>query len=232
MKGCILHISNCGNKGVISGENGERYDFSTEQLLSDSKLKVSSEVDFIPEDNIATKIFLLDKSPSVSVDEIKAKALNFKENPIVGQVLALFTNGIHNKFGVISSILFFISIFLTVFYYPHISLLNSHMREASILDSGLGSIIFILSLSLIAFFYGGATKKYTKIIMTLIVVFTFIGYFNHFIVIQEVIQLSGQRRPPIYLDFTTPYILLNIAAIVMIVISSLKASYVSDPKTI
>jgi len=73
MKGKILDYSIKNSSGIISGEDGNRYEFSNSEWKSDKSPKVNQKVDFDAEDKIAKAIYL--ESSSVSFD---TEALNSK----------------------------------------------------------------------------------------------------------------------------------------------------------
>lgn len=87
MKGVILHVDYSQRGGLISGENGIRYMFSYDSWREQRPPHREARVDFLPDGDIATEIFL-DKTV---VDE------NSEKNKLVALLLCLFFGflGVH-----------------------------------------------------------------------------------------------------------------------------------------
>jgi len=57
MQGTILEVSFQGNPGVITGENGDRYNFNPGQWRAIDNPRKGQRVDFLPSDSEATEIY-------------------------------------------------------------------------------------------------------------------------------------------------------------------------------
>lgn len=76
MKGIIIDFNNEEKKGLILGNDGNRYKFNYEaEWKNKNKIpKIDDEVDFIIKDNIATEIFSLNKKSNIILEENQANS--------------------------------------------------------------------------------------------------------------------------------------------------------------
>jgi len=112
MQGTVLGFDEKTGKGMISGEDGNRYPFMTEDIMGDGKISRSTKVDFVPENGKAKEIYRAASSND--------SPLSGDKNKIVAGLLALFLGvfGIHKfylgkaKAGVIMLLTFVLGFIL------------------------------------------------------------------------------------------------------------------------
>lgn len=68
MRGKILYFSESDGKGIITGIDGNRYDFTENDLRNPLNLRQGTEVDFEIEDKRAIDIYVIQKIPSTIVN--------------------------------------------------------------------------------------------------------------------------------------------------------------------
>ncbi len=102
MKGSVLGFNEADGTGVISGEDGNRYSFSMEEVKDDTEISTGSKVDFDVDDGFAKEIYgvvgmaaHLDKSLEVG-----------KEALSMGKDAAAKASGFFSK-GMMKEIFFF-----------------------------------------------------------------------------------------------------------------------------
>ncbi len=169
MRGKILDYTIQNSTGVISGEDGNRYQFSNSQWKSDKSPTVNQKVDFITEGTEAKEIYL-EISSSINADEIKSRI-----NQIEGseKIKNIFSNGIQNKFGFFLSIAILVGLFLPVIAIPYLG-------EAALIDDGFGKIIFLMTIGISFLFFSGIQDKLLKIltiIVSIVVLYSFVSLF-------------------------------------------------------
>jgi len=111
MQGTVLSYNEGDGTGIISGEDGNRYPFTRNEVQGDSKISRASKVDFVVDDGNAMEIYK-------SVGSIES--FSGEKNKIVAGLLALFLGslGIHKfylgrmKQGVIMVATFFLGFIL------------------------------------------------------------------------------------------------------------------------
>jgi len=111
MKGTVLSYNEEEGSGIISGEDGNRYKFSSQDTQGDSKISRASNVDFVVENGEAKEIYK-------AVGSIES--FSGDKNKLVAGLLALFLGsfGIHKfylgrmKQGVIMLVTFFLGFIL------------------------------------------------------------------------------------------------------------------------
>ena len=138
MKGKILDYSIQNSSGIISGDDGNRYEFLNVEWKSDKLPKINQKVDFIIDGNNAKGIYLENSSIQLDTNELKSKLSEIRNSEKVNSVIS---NGIQNKFGFIVSLIIGISLFFPIIKIPFLG-------EISLLDTGLGKLIFVLILIL------------------------------------------------------------------------------------
>lgn len=169
MKGKILDYSIQNSTGVISGDDGIRYQFSNSQWKSVKSPTVNQKVDFIAENTEAKEIYL-EISSSINADEIKLRI-----NQIEGseKIKDIFSNGIQNKFGFFLSIAILLGLFLPLITIPYLG-------EAALIDDGFGKIIFLATIGISFLFFSGIQDKLLKIltiIVSIVILYSFISLF-------------------------------------------------------
>ena len=83
MKGKILDYSIQNSSGIISGEDGNRYEFSNTEWKSDKAPKTNQKVDFEADNKIAKGIYLESSNLDSDADAIKSKFSNVTDSNIV-----------------------------------------------------------------------------------------------------------------------------------------------------
>ena len=154
MKGKILDFSIQNSSGIISGNDGQRYEFTTAEWKSDKFPKVGQEVDFVVENGKASSLYLI--KTSNQVEDI------FKD---------ITKNGVHNIVGVVVSLLLAFSLFLKT---AHLSYFGS----ISFMDAIDGKILFVLILGVAFLHYTGIKPMLTKIASILISVVMLYEYYQ------------------------------------------------------
>jgi len=88
MKGTVLDFNEAEGTGIISGDDGNRYSFSMDDVKGDSKISRASNVDFTIEGGVAKEIYRAVGS---------VESLSGDKNKLVAGLLALFFGwiGIH-----------------------------------------------------------------------------------------------------------------------------------------
>lgn len=81
MKGKILDYNIQNNSGIILAENGERYNFVTNEWKASKSPSINQSVDFTVNNNVAESIYILNDSSQNS------------KSKIVAGILALFLGG-------------------------------------------------------------------------------------------------------------------------------------------
>jgi TM2 domain-containing membrane protein YozV len=112
MKGKILDFSIQNSSGVISADDGKRYNFSASEWKSDKSPVVNQVVDFAIDGENATGVYLDSSSAAAANPDGKSK--------IVAALLAFFFGGfgVHkfylgcNKAGIIMLLVFFLGFIL------------------------------------------------------------------------------------------------------------------------
>ena len=69
MKGTVLA------HGVISAQNGHRYNFTQEDVKSQDKVQIGDEVDFVANDGRANEIYVISKILNSKISNIRTLAL-------------------------------------------------------------------------------------------------------------------------------------------------------------
>lgn len=95
MKGKILDYSIQNSSGIISGDDGNRYEFLNVEWKSDKLPKINQKVDFIIDGNNAKGIYLENSSIQLDTNELKSKLSEIRNSEKVNSVIS---NGIQNKF--------------------------------------------------------------------------------------------------------------------------------------
>lgn len=169
MEGSVLYYNKEDDKGVIRDSSGTRYNFSSDEWKADVLPKLGMSVDFINDGGKATQIFAL--VPSKSTNNFDEKLAEIKKFGLTSKISALFSNGMHNKFGMAASAALLISLFLPIIKIPFIG-------TVSMVESGVGKFLVFLLAILIAFFYGGATRLYTQIVTGIALVIVCFLYYD------------------------------------------------------
>jgi len=169
MKGKILDFSIQNGVGVISADDGKRYNFSASEWKSDKSPTANQIVDFEIADENAVGIYL-DSSSNIAEE----KLAEIKNSDI-------FKNGVQNKTGFIISILLALSLFLK-------AINAGFFGSASFMDGIEGKLLFILILGVAFLYYSGIQQKVLKILSIIITIGIFIKFF---VVFANLSQGSG-----------------------------------------
>ena len=73
MKGKVLNFDETTNRGKISGEDGNRYDFVRMDWKSQNAPNLNVEVDFDVEENKAKEIYCVEKSSTKTANNLEGK---------------------------------------------------------------------------------------------------------------------------------------------------------------
>jgi hypothetical protein len=146
MKGKILDFNIQNASGVISGDDGQRYNFSSSEWKSDKAPTANQIVDFTTEEDNAMGIYLVasEKKIDVDVDTIK------------DNLSSVMKDGIHNKAGVIVSLMLAFSLFFKIID-------AGFLGSASFMDGIEGWILFVFILITTYLHFSGIREKFLKI---------------------------------------------------------------------
>ena len=171
MEGTVLHFDESTQKGVVRSENGDRFEFTGSDWASNGSPQTGVKVDFVAKDNSASAIYAI-SSPGFSVN-VAGKLSDFQGSGVGQKISALFGNGLHNKAGLVAALVVLVTLFLPVIQIPFVG-------SGSLMELGPGKLLFILLTVLAIFFYGGATRLYTRILGGVILGILFFQYFDLF----------------------------------------------------
>jgi hypothetical protein len=259
MEGTVLHFNETEKKGVLRDNDGNRYEFVADEWGSVMKPKSGLLVDFVAKDNVATQIYTLS---SVGISEISnnisEKIVNFQDSDIgkkisekivnlqvtdIGKkVAALFTNGIHNKFGMLATIAVLVSLFFPIIKVPFLGM-------ASIFNFEAGKYLFTILIILSIFFYGGATKLYIKILTGIVLGILFFLYYDLFSGLNQANDLfsgmdqskhlftndysrSEKQNSPNFFSLVSWGAYVNVAACVALFMVSFVKKYINNEEAI
>ena len=166
MKGKILDFSIQNSSGVISADDGKRYNFSASEWKSDTSPSVNQIVDFIINGENAIGIYLDSSSNGIDTDAIKDNILK---------------NGIYNKAGFTVSLLLAFSFFLK-------SIDAGWLGSASFMNGFEGKILFLIVLGAAYLLFAGIQQKLLKILS--IVITAGIGI-KYFLVLMPLLNKGG-----------------------------------------
>ena len=227
MKGKILDYNFQESKGIISGEDGNRYTFENSQWKGSVNPKANQVVDFDFDGQNAKDIYL-DKAP-MNFDGVKDKLgdINAQEkvNEVKYKLNVIKNNGIQNKFGFIISITLAICLFISV---ASLSIGFGSFVEFSVIDSDLGFIALIGTIISAFLFYSGGKQIFTKISIIVVSVVILLFLKDIYIAASDMVSLFGGRNKSIIDGFAEMLhfsIILLITATVLYIISGFKKGY-------
>lgn len=226
MEGSVLYYNKEDGKGVVRDSSGTRYNFSSDEWKADTLPKLGMPVDFINEDGRATQIFTLVSLKSTtlkSTNSSEEKFAKMQNSDFASKVSALFSRGIHNKFGMAAAAALLISLFLPIIRIPFIG-------TVSMVESGVGKFLVVLLAILIAFFYGGATRLYTQIVtgMALVIMcFLYYDLFSGLSYLNNMFGGIGQQslNSPHVLEMLEWGLAVNAVACVALFLAAYKKEY-------
>jgi hypothetical protein len=150
VQGKILDYSIQNSAGVISGDDGQRYNFISAEWKSDKAPASGQIVDFSIDGINAMALYLVSSS-----NALEDKLSEIKDSEMVN---TLVSNGMQHTTGFIVSLLLAFSLFLPV--------IDAGMfGSVSFMDGGFGKLLFLVFLGVAFLYYSGIQKKLLKIIV-------------------------------------------------------------------
>ncbi len=178
MIGKILGYTVAESKGVISAEDGNRYEFHNEEWKSDKAPKVGQTVDFIVEDKQAKGIYLTTGSSfdgEEALETAKEKLNDIKNSESFINVMnkkdEIFKKGVQYKYGFTLTILFILAYFLPVIEVPF-------SGNYSMWNGDLGAYMIFVLLILGFLFYSGSQALLIRITTSIIILMLFLQYYD------------------------------------------------------
>lgn len=228
MEGIVLNYDKSTDKGVLRNERGDRFEFTNTDWKSNGSPCIGTKVDFVVQDNVGTEIYAVN-SPSTS-GGVADKLSEFQGSGLGQKVSGLFGNGMHNKLGFLSAIAVLVSLFFPVIEVPF-------MGSGSLINDGTGKILFVLLFVLAIFFYGGATKIYSRILGGVVLGILFFQYYDLFSSLNQANQFVGSfggrsRNTPNLFKLIQWGAFVNIAACVVLFIATYIKGYTNNQKAI
>jgi len=228
MKGIVLDFSLQQSSGVISGSDGKRYKFASANWKQDRHPFQGMKVDFdINEEGEAVEIYpdlegrgsFSGASANFSNDVVQ-KITEFSQSSLGQRLSALLTHGLHNRFGLIVSIMTLLSLF-----FPIIETALS--GEYRIIDSGSGKLLFVLLILLAILFYGGSTRLYVKILTGVILGIIFVDHYDSLSKLNSINRTFGfsHRNSPSSFSWG---LWINIVACITLLFASFIGGYTSN----
>jgi len=154
MQGKILDFNIKDGKGVIAGNDNNRYYFVVSEWESEKSPQANQNVDFDIEDNNARKIYILENKLDIDISSI-SKSSSKTIKSLQGIIGGTLSGGIANKTGFIVSA---VSVVLTLLPFRPFGFDNVSLVSYSI----FGKLLFLLFLALTFSFYTGVKKNYIK----------------------------------------------------------------------
>jgi hypothetical protein len=228
MEGTVLHFDESTKSGVVRSDNGDRFDFIDSDWKSNGDPRLGVKVDFVAKDNVASEIYAV--SSSRISENITKKLSDFQGSGLGQKITALFSYGMHNKFGLLATIAVLVSLFFPVIEIPFLG-------KGSLINDSTGKLLFIFLILLAIFFYGGATRLYTRILGGAIIGILFFQYYGLFTGLNQVndfVGLFGEK------NMNTPNVFslirwgafVNIAASVVLFLATFIKEYTNNEKAI
>lgn len=176
MKGKILDYSIQESKGLITGDDGNRYSFQNSEWKAAKVPSINQRVDFEIDGKNAIGIYL-DASSSFDTEKIKSSLSEIQNSELFtsaqGNVSRAVKAGVQNKMG------FTLSIFMTIaLFFPIITI--PFMGSFSLMSDTWGKVLFLLLIVLSALFYSGAKRIFVKVVVGIIAAIVTLMFFNLF----------------------------------------------------
>ncbi len=216
MKGKILDYNFQDSKGVISGDDGDRYYFENSEWKGSVNPKIGQVVDFELDGQNAKGIYLV--KTSVSFDGVADKLgdLNAQEkvDVVKDKLSTIKKNGIQNKFG------FIVSVILAIFMFIPITngVMGTGYIKLSVLDSDFGYFTLIITLISSFLFYSGGKHIFTKI-STIVASASILLFLREIYSLASATTLMFGSRNKGTFDFLIE--MLNFSALILIVLTIL-----------
>jgi hypothetical protein len=201
MKGKILDYSIQNSSGIISGEDGSRYEFTNAEWKSDKAPKANQNVDFEADEKNAKGIYLEVSSLQFDTDGLKSKFTDVKNSEVVGNITS---QGVQNKFGFIVSLITALALFFPIIEIPWIG-------SGALIDGGMGKLLFVLLIISAFLFYSGMQHKFVKICVSAIAIIVLFQFYDLFSSLSSAGNMFGGRRGFNFfqlLRFGTPILIL------------------------
>jgi len=193
MKGKILDYSIQESKGLIAGDDGNRYSFQNSEWKGAKAPSINQRVDFEIDGKNATGIYL-DASSSFDTEKIKSSLSDIQNSELFttaqGNVNKIVKAGAQNKMGFTVSILMAIALFFPIITIPLIG-------SFSLMSDTWGKVAFLLLIVLSALFYSGVKRIFVKIVVGLvatIVTLLFYDLFSGLSQGNDLMNAFGSRR--------------------------------------
>jgi len=175
MKGKILDYNIQNSTGIISGDDGQRYNFTNKEWKGDKAPSVNQKVDFEIDEKNAKSIYLESSSISFDADSMKSKMSDIQNSDFVnnGQknINKALKEGVQNKFGFIIAILTALALFLPIIKIPFLG-------SMSLVDGFWGKVALILVIISSLLFYTGAKKILVKATIGIAVAIIFFQFYD------------------------------------------------------
>lgn len=176
MKGKILDYSIQESKGLISGDDGNRYEFVNNEWKEDKAPAKNQIVDFETDGNKAIGIYLV-SSQAFNTDNMKEKMSQIGNSDTLknaqSNITETYKAGIQNKFGFFVSIILAFALFLPVIQIPFLG-------SASLIDGGWGKFSLLVVIAIAILFYSGMKHLFVKVATGIFAFIIFIQFYDLF----------------------------------------------------
>jgi hypothetical protein len=224
MEGTVLHFDESSNKGIVRGEDGDRFEFTNTDWNSSGSPRTGAKVDFVAKDNIASEIYAV-SSPSIA-GNVAGKISDFQGSGLGEKISALFGNGLHNKLGFLAALAVLVSLFFPVIEIPLLG-------KGSLISTGTGKFLLVLLIVLAVFFYGGATRLYTRILAGVVLGILFFQYYDLFSALNQASGfIGGSQNSPNLFNLIQWGTFINVAACAALFYATYVKSYTNNEKAI
>ena len=194
MIGKILDYSISDSGGVISAEDGNRYEFINAEWKSDKAPNIGQSVDFVVKDNKAIGVYLVSSNTFNSeetLDMAKEKFDEIKKSELFSNLMRkkdeVLRNGMKYKYG------FILTILLLIFYFlPVVE--TYYIGAYSLSDGDLGSYVIFGLLVLAVFFYVGVKAILIRIVTAIVVFMIVWQYYDLLSSISNIGNLMSMDR--------------------------------------
>lgn len=226
MDGTVLHYDDTTKTGIIRNDSGDRFDFASTDWKSSGNPRVGDKVDFVASENFASEIFVIKSAVQLNMGNVTDKLAGFQSSDAGQKISALFAHGIHNKVGFFATLAVLISLFFSVVEIPIFG-------SVSLIAGVTGKLMFVLLVVLAVFFYGGATKLYTRVLAGAVLALLFFQYYT---MISDLIDLFrygrvGRNTPNLFALFQFGA-LINIIASVVLFVAAFFRAYRSNEQSL
>ncbi len=235
MEGIVLHYDPTNQNGIIRDEGGNRYSFAVAEWASAGTPIIGARVDFMAHDGEARQIFAAPGSISpapvapapgtTSTSSGQASAGDF-----ANRIQNLFTNGLHNGFGLAAAIVAIVSLFMPVLAAPF------GLGSANLIDLGSGKLALILLIVVAILFYGGATRLFTQIAVALVFAVLLYQYQEIYSKLSQANSMAGMfgrtADTPNFFGLLRLGALINIVACIALGYAAFSRAYRHNSKAI